>query len=223
MTPFRFSLLLALVALLTACRPDEPAKSAATENGGKKPAGKHEPESPAGGISMIQDSHDSLLEELKKQEARAQSGEGVDERLLRNQIRLADNLITACEIAVRNEAEQIVRRRYAQMKAEFGRMHADLADLGDEIKEVQGILENAKAGGRIPEGFTKDELRDRLGDLKDKVRKKQSEIDEFKPEMRKYEDVIASDNFQPPADGTVFTKELEALRKTRDRLKALLP
>jgi hypothetical protein len=224
MTPFRASLLLVLVALLAACKPDDKPKTPPkTGNGGGTPAVKHEPESPPGGITMIQDAHDDLVREIEKQEARKQSGEGVDTRLLQNQIKLIDNLVTACEIAVRNEAEQIVRKRYAQMRAEFGRMHAELGTLGEEILEVSGILEDAKAGGRIPEGFTEDELRDRLGDLKQSVARKQAAIEEYKDELRKYEDVIASENFQPPADGTVFTQELEALRKTRDRAKALLP
>jgi hypothetical protein len=225
MTPFRASLPLVLVALLAACKPDDkPKTNPDTGNGGKTtPPVKQQAESPPGGIAMIQDAHDDLVEELKKQEALKQSGEGVDTRLLQNQIKLVENLITACEIAVRNEAEHIVRRRYAQMKTDFGRMYAELAELGKEIREVEGILEDAKGGGRIPEGFTEDELRDRLDDLKKTVERKRTEIEEFKDELRKYEDVIASGNFQPPADGTVFTKELEALRKTRDRAKALLP
>lgn len=224
MTPFRSSLLIVLVALLAACKPDDKPKTPETTgNGGTTPPVKHHAEAPPGGIAMIQDAHDGIIEELKKQEARKQSGEGVDTRLLQNQIKLVENLVTACEIAVRNEAEQIVRRQYAQMKTDYGRMYADLGKLGEDINEVNGILEDAKAGGRIPEGFTEDELRDRLDDLKKKVERGQAEIDEFKDELRKYEDVIASGNFQPPADGTVFTKELEALRKTLDRAKSLLP
>ena len=115
-----------------------------------------------------------------------------------------------------------VRRRYGNMRAEYGRMHAKVGTIGEEIQEVRGILGDAEAGGRIPEGFTEDELRDRLGDLEETLRKQRQAIEEYETEMRKVEDVIASGKFEPPPEGTVFTQELEALRKTLDRAKALL-
>ena len=86
--------------------------------------------SPTTGISDVQDGHDSVKAEIRKLEERKGSGEPVEEWLVRNQLKMIDNLIRACELAIPREARLDVQREYGRLRQKESGLIRSLGETG---------------------------------------------------------------------------------------------
>ncbi|MHC4550361.1 MAG: hypothetical protein ACYTEZ_16455 [Planctomycetota bacterium] len=218
-------LILALVCLAACDREKEPQDLAGGLRDPAPPptARKPDPVSPPTGYPALKQSHDSLREEIERAEEALQQGRPPEARLVKQQVRLIDNLIVATERAIREEARQGVQHTHALLQQQHGKLHQKRSEVWAEIAEMEQILAEARkgAGAGVPPGFTEAEIRDRLGDFREMARKIEQDLDELRARLQKQEDLLKLETI-PPQGETLLTKELEALRESRQRLEALL-
>ncbi|MCI0587284.1 MAG: hypothetical protein L0323_10635, partial [Planctomycetes bacterium] len=94
------------------------------------------------------------------------------------------------------------------------------SDLAEGILEIQRYLDAIKGGGKPPEGFTEDELKDRLGQRQEQARELEKEEDGIRAQMQEKEDLLTKGN-PPPQGETLHTHELDALKELKARIEAL--
>lgn len=185
---------------------------------------KRDPVLPTTGIERIQESHDLLAREIAKCEEILQEGGRVERRIASQLLRGVENLITATEIAVRQDAYFGLKNRHARMVSKQAEMRQAWVEAEQEIAHMREILDSAAAGtGTIPEGFTEAEIRDRLGDWQETARKRKEELEAFNKEMAKVEEILQLPPDRiPAASETLFSRELEDLKLLRERAAKVL-
>ncbi len=173
------------------------------------------------GISKIQDHHEDLKAEIAKAEAAKGTGKPSPEWMVRNQLKGVDQLIQACERARLEEARQRTKFSADKMLADQGKLHKKRGELFEERKEIEGTIQAARLGtGKIPRGFTEAELRDRVGDIALKIKEIEKEIDSMQQRLLGAKDAVENDNYD--FGDSLFTRELDELKKTRKRATRLL-
>jgi hypothetical protein len=213
--------LLSLTLLgVAACNGDKPRNSTSGGNGAK--AQKPPPEAPTTGISQIQKLHDELKEDIAVQEKRVAGGQPAEQRLVRGQLTGIDILIKSTEMAIVLDTRQTTQREHAILRQKESKIIRARNETYNEILEMNTILDNhEKAGGALPAGFTVEELKDRRADFQKAGKKLDEDWKELRAAMAEKEKLLKLDVI-PPQGETLFTKELTELRRTRERVEALL-
>ncbi|MHC4164572.1 MAG: hypothetical protein ACYTDU_01025 [Planctomycetota bacterium] len=213
--------LLALTLLcVAACNGDRDATTI-VDPGKSATVAKPAPESPTTGISQIQKMHDELKEDLTEQEERVKRGQPAEQRLVRGQLTGIDILIESTELAIVQDTLRMLRREHGLLRQKESKIIRARNENYAEVAEMETILANHANGlGSIPAGFSEAELKDRVGDFKEAVRKLEKEWEEVRAEMKKKEELLKLDVI-PPQGETLFTKELAELKLTRLRVEAL--
>jgi len=215
----RLSLLAITLLCVSACNGDRDPKK---NPGGKTaPVAKPAPESPTTGISQIQKMHDDLKEDIAEQEKRVKAGQPTEQRLVRGQLTGLDILIRSTEMAIVLDTRRTVQLEHGLLRQKESKLIRGRNETHTEIAEMEKLLaDHTKGVGALPAGFTEAELKDRLGDFREKAQEIEKEREDVRGEMRKREELLKLDVI-PPQGETLFTKELTELKLTRKRAEAL--
>ena len=209
------SLVLALIPL--AC---DKGPSAGGNVGAKVTPPKPPDTLPTTGNPRIRGAREDIVEEVEKAEKELEAGTKPPSHLVANWKKGVDNLILAANLAIRTEAEEMVRRDLASLRQRQGALDKGRNDLAEGILEIQRYLDAIQGGGKPPEGFTEDELKDRLGARQEQMRALDKEEDEIRARMKENEDLLAQGS-PPPQGATLHTNELKALEELKARIEAL--
>jgi hypothetical protein len=214
------ALIPALVLLALAC-DKEPATGGAKTTSAKPVPPKPPAVLPTTGNPKIRAMREDIVEEVNKAEKDLANGTKPQAHLVANWKKGIDYLIAASELAVKNEAEDAVRSSHALLRARQSEIDKQRNDLAEGILEIQRYLDEIARGvGKAPEGFTEDELKDRLGERQEQARALEKEEDEVRAQMQEKEDLLTKGN-PPPQSETLHTHELEALKELKARIDAL--
>jgi len=176
---------------------------------------------PTTGNPRIRGMREEILEEVEKAEKELESGTKPADYLVANWKKGTDNLILAAKLAVKNEAEEMVRRDLAALRQRQAVLDKGRNDLAEGILEIRRYLDEIERGvGKPPEGFTEDELKDRLGERQEQMRALEKEEDEIRGGMKEKEDLLTQGS-PPPQGTTLHTNELKALEELKARVEAL--
>jgi hypothetical protein len=208
-----------LCLLLVPACDDPPAKggTAVAKTGDSPPK---PPVLPTTGAPQIRAQRRDLAAEIDRAEKDLENGTKPAPHLLYNWQRLADNLIIAEERAIAEEATQSVRNELSALRDRQGQLDKARNELGESIREVQQYLAEIEAGGKPPEGFTVDELKDMLGTRLEEARALDKEDTELRARMQEKEELLNAGK-PPPPGRTLHTEELEALKELRARIAKL--
>jgi hypothetical protein len=214
----RRALPLVLVLISLAC-DKEPAAGGRT---GPKVTPPKPPDTlPTTGNPQIRGAREVIVEEIEKAEKELEGGTKPPEHLVANWKKGVDNLIVAARLAVKSEAEEMVRRDLASLRQRQAVLDKSRNDLAEGIFEIQRYLDTIQSGGgKPPEGFTQDELKDRLGERQEQMRALDKEEDEIRARMKEDEDLLTQ-GAPPPRGATLHTNELKALEELKARIEAL--
>jgi hypothetical protein len=213
-------LLLALACDKTPATPQKP-KAPGTHGGSKAPTANEKVQLPTTGSPQIQNEREDLLADVKKMEQDFDAGTVPERRFVMALEKRVDNLITVTEIAVDKEAVDLVRKEHAMLIEKQAVLDKRRADLSEGVAEVEKILAGIDKGERPPEGFTTDELKDRLGEKQEELRTLEKEDAELRAKMKQKEDLLAKGTF-PPQSETKLTQELAALKELKERIGKLV-
>ncbi len=176
---------------------------------------------PTTGNPRIREMREDLVEEVERAEKDLDSGTKPAPYLVSNWKKGVDHLITAARLAIQSEADEAVRRGLAALQEKQAVLDKSRNDLAEEILEIQGYLDGIQNGaGKPPEGFTEDELKDRLGERQEQARALEKEEDGIRARMKEKEDLLAQGK-PPPQGATLHTHELEALVELKARIEKL--
>jgi chromosome segregation ATPase len=212
--------LLPLLLLLAACGNDAPKTHAGAAASGETPK-KPPPVYPTTGSPAIRDTRTGLTEEIERAEKDLLDGKRPPAHLLYGWNQLAHNLIVAAERAVKEEAAQAARSEISALRERQGQIDKARNDLGAAMLELSRYLDEVRAGGRPPEGFTEDELKDRLGTRQEEARALEKEEAELRERLKAREERLAEGQPPAPQGPTRLTHELEALRELKARIEKL--
>jgi len=216
----RLLLLTTLLVGLAACGDD----SGKTPTGGQKnpaPTIDNPPPLAPTGAPRIQSMRQDLFETVARMEQEVDEGRMPERRLFDELKRGIDVLTQATERAIAEEARQLVEHDLASLRVQQGELAKRRVDLVDGIREVSTMVDEIRRGvGRPPEGFTEDELKDRLGELQEQARALDKEDEEIRARMTEKEKLLAGDTV-PPQGRTRYTDELDAIKELRARVDAL--
>jgi len=207
-----------LLLLPFACDQEAKSKTAVarTNPGPPKP-----PQLPTTGNPKIREMREGILEEVERAEAALQGGTKPAAHLVANWKKGIDNLIAATQLAITNEAAETARRSLASLREQQAVLDKRRNDLAEGMLEIQRYLDEIARGiGKPPEGFTEDELKDRLGERQEQARALEKDEDELRSKMQEQEDVLTKGPVAPPGE-TLHTHELDALKELRVRIDAL--
>jgi hypothetical protein len=213
-------LALPLMLCVACSQGDDPARK---QGDGNRPATppdkmKNEPASAATGITVIQRDH-NMWAKLYEEEA---AKEAPDTKVLRQVIVGLDRLILALEISIREQARDDVEMSHGQARVKLAKMKEQEVYLLREQAEVRTILADAAKGAApIPAGFTEAELRDRLADFDEKLRKLRNERAELVKKTDKHETLMKKETV-PPQEETMATRELAAVKVLKKKAEDLL-
>jgi hypothetical protein len=212
--------LLLVPVLLAACGRDAPPAPPAPASS-RAASPRKEVVVPTTGISMIQERHEGLIEEIQDLEDAKARGEPVRDDAVRRLDEVLDSLITAAQMSVRIEAKNMAGARVQAMKKEFADFERRKTELHDEIMTIRKMIDGARKGvGELPEGYTESELLDLQGDREVELADLVKEMDAFRARLGEQE-ALAAQKEVPPQGETLFTTEMDALWKTKERLQAL--
>ncbi len=179
------------------------------------------PQLPTTGHPRIREAREGILEEVERAEQDLKSGTKPPAHLVANWKKLVDNLVAATELAIKNEAAETARRSLGTLREQQAVLDKRRSDLAEGIIEIQRYLDEIARGiGKPPEGFTEDELKDRLGKRQEEARALEKEEDALRAKMQEQEDLLTKGN-PPPQGETLHTHELQALKELRARIEAL--
>jgi hypothetical protein len=208
-----------LLLLLFAACDDDPAGPTRGESPTPKPATP--PTLPTTGTPKLREMREGIAEEvLRMEKALAEGKTPAPDGIRRAKDGLA-KLDVAVRMAVALEAEQTLRVRHADLRNDQAEIVKQRADLFEGILEIEKFLSEMERGvGKPPEGFTEDELKDRLGEL----RLKATELDKAEADLRaqseKMEELLKGKEI-PPQGETLLTQELAAVDELKARVAAL--
>jgi hypothetical protein len=207
--------------LLAAACGKEPSPGGA--GGGTKapPAPPDNPALPSTGAPRVREMRETLRDEIERMEKELADGKMPERRFVDLAKRGIENLTIALRRALAEESRQTVRREHSAMMAKQGAIEKERVEVFDSIRVVQTQLDQAKQGaGRLPEGFTEDELKDRVADLRKKALALDEAEKELRAGMKEKEDLLALETV-PPQGETLFTHEMEAVNQLKARLEAI--
>jgi hypothetical protein len=206
--------------LAPACDEDPKKGGTAIARTGDKTPPKPPHVLPTTGAPKIRGEREGLVLEIEQAEKDLENGTKPAENILWGWKRLADNLIVAEERAVAEEATETVKNDLAALRDKQGQLDKTRNELGQSIQQLQQYLADIEAGGRPPEGFTEDELKDRHGRRLEEARALEKEETELRARMQEKEELLNKGNI-PPQGRTLHTQELEALKQLKDRIAKL--
>jgi hypothetical protein len=169
------------------------------------------------GLPQIQKDTEAIARDIAKLEAGEADPAAADLVIQR-----IDFTLKATEIAIRAEAKQMARERHGKLMQEQSALFRSRNDAYAEIGELEkaiGAHEKGEAGS-LPQGFTADELKDRVKDLRALVAQIEGKDADLRSRMKELEDQIALE-VTPPLGDTLFTREREALTALRARAEKL--
>ncbi len=179
------------------------------------------PQLPTTGHPKIREARESILEEVERAEKGLEGGTKPPAHLVANWKKAVDNLIAATELAIRNEVAETARRSLATLREQQAVLDKRRNDLAEGMLEIQRYLDEIARGiGKPPEGFTEDELKDRLGERQEEARALEKEEDEIRTRMQEQEELLVKGDFTPKGE-TLHTHELAALKELRARVEVL--
>jgi hypothetical protein len=210
-----------LLCLLLASCDKEPSagRTAATRTGQEAVPGKP-PVLPTTGGPVIRKDRLDLALEIDRAEKDLESGTKPPAHLAYAWKQKIEYLLTAARQAVEKEAIETVRGDLSTLRDKQGALDKARTDVGQAIQTIQQYLAEIEAGGKPPEGFTEDELKDRLGTRMEEARALEKEEAELRERMQQKEDLLAKGDI-PPQGPTVHTQELEALKELKARIDKL--
>ncbi len=209
-----------LLLLAPACDKD-PAKEVQGSGGKLSPAPPKPPEFPTTGSPQIREMRENLVDDVASMEKDLETGKVPEKRFVDAARKGVGILLTAAKIAVDREAEESVRRELAMLRGQQATFDKARSDLAEGIVEIQGYLDRIERGvDKPPEGFTTDELKDRLGKRQEELRALEKQETELRARMQEKEDLLNKGNI-PPQGATVLTHELEAAQELEKRVAAL--
>jgi phage shock protein A len=207
--------------LLPAC-DEEPQKGgtviARTGDNTRPP--KPPPVLPTTGAPQIRAQREDLTREIEQAEKDLEKGTKPAEHVVWGWKKLADNLIVAEERAVAEETTLTLRNDLSALRDKQGQLDKARDELGQSIQQLEQYLTEIEGGGRPPEGFTEDELKDRHGKRLEEMRALEKEEAEVRARMQEKEELLSKGNL-PPQGRTLHTQELEALKQLKDRIAKL--
>jgi uncharacterized phage infection (PIP) family protein YhgE len=196
-------------ALLAACDDTEPqAPQPATQGETRVP-----PSAPKMGLANIQEREDELAEEIADLERQEQP----DPRIVQNVLKGIDHLILALDLSIAAEARQSLEASYARLYAERAALMDENNVLTTELRNIEAMLAGTE---EIPEGFTRTELQDKLGDVRTKLEELKSKREAVQARMVEKKAQLDNDDAPVPED-SLAVREREALRELRKRAEAL--
>lgn len=171
------------------------------------------------GVAVLQRDHATYIEMIEKEEKK----EKADPRTVKQVLKLLGILEQALERSAREQAVQDLKKQHSRGTEELGRIAKQRNFLQREKAEILQILANAAKGvAPIPSGFTEAELRDKLADFDEKLRKLKEGEDELLKEMQAQEKTLNSSEEVKPDPESMASRELVAVRETKKRAEALL-
>jgi hypothetical protein len=169
------------------------------------------------GVPQIQKDTDAIRKDLAKIESSGKADPTTIDRVLQR----IDFTLKATEIAIRAEARQMARERHGRLMQAQSRNLAAKNKAYAEVGDLEKMLEaHGKGEDTIPKGFTADEIRDRVSDLRAEIAKLAGEDADLRARMKELEDLLAQE-VVPPVEETLLTREREALTALRTRAEAL--
>jgi hypothetical protein len=212
-----------LLLLAVAC--DEEGKIAGGQGGpgGKQPAGvpQKPPPLPTTGSPQIREMRERLLDDVEAMEKEIEAGKKPESRFVVAARKQVEILLTTTRMAVDREAEEAVRREHSMLRGQQAALDKARSDLAEGIVEIQGYLDGIERGvGKPPEGFTVDELKDRLGRRQEELRALEKQEAEVRARMQEKEELLAKGGIEARGP-TVLTHEMEAARELKARIEAL--
>lgn len=212
----------ALLLLLAPACDKDPGKAGAQGGGGKAvSAPPKPPEIPTTGSPQIREMRESLVDDVASMEKDLETGKVPEKRYVDAARKGAEILLTAAKLAVDHEAVESVRRELAMLRGQQATLDKLRSDLAEGIVEIQGYLDRIERGvDKPPEGFTADELKDRLGKRQEEMRALEKQEAELRARMQEKEELLGKGNI-PPQGATVLTHELEAAQELEKRIAAL--
>lgn len=167
------------------------------------------------GISQIQKDTEAIGRDIAKLEGKP------DAAALEMVLKRIEFTLKATEIAIKAEAREMVRSRHGQLMHEQGRLiqatNLAYAEVGDLEKTLEA---HGKGQDAVPQGFTAEELRDRVADLRAQIAQADAKDQELRARMKELEDLLALE-VVPPQGDSLFTRERDALIALRERAEAL--
>jgi len=219
-----FRLLPVLLLLAAFACDKDPDKAQAGKAGGatKEATPPKPPPLPTTGSPKIRELREEILGDIEGMEKDLDAGKQPEKRFLDAARKNIDNLLTATRMAVDLEAVESVRREHAMLNTRQAALDKARSDLAAGIVEIQGILDRVQRGvDKPPEGFTVDELKDRLGQRQEQARALEKEDAELRSLMQEKEDLLNKGGKIEPQGPSVLTHEMEAAQELKTRLDAL--
>lgn len=214
-------LLPALLLLLAPACDKDPAKAGTT---GGKPSVATPPKPPVlptTGSPQIREMREDVVDDVVAMEKDLDEGKTPERRFVDAARKRVEILLTAARMAVDREAEESVRRELAMLRGQQAALDKARSDLAEGIVEIQGYLDRIERGvDKPPEGFTTDELKDRLGKRQEEMRALEKQETELRARMQEKEDLLGKGRI-PPQGTTVLTHELDAALELEKRVLAL--
>ena len=218
-----------LLILLAACAPPDPVKTPTVTNETETESGKSSEThvaSPIMGPRIYARDSEAIDADLTKLE---EAGRPTDPAELARfegevgmKLRHIDVNLRALEVSIKAEAIQTLQESYKVLIRRKDRINKEIDTLWREILEIDGILEAKRKGtGRIPPGYTEDELKDNKGELESDIHKlKQQESEVLAQLERLYEH--RKNQTAPDQGTTALTQERKVLQALRTRAEKLL-
>jgi hypothetical protein len=211
-----------LLLLAFACDKD-PKKAGAAGGGGKVAASvpPKPPQLPTTGSPQIREMRESLVDDVEAMEKDLEAGKVPEKRFVDAARKQVEILLTATKIAVDREADESVRRELSMLRGQQAALDKARSDLAEGIVEIQGYLDRIERGvDKPPEGFTADELKDRLGKRQEEARALEKQDAEVRARMKEKEELLSKGGI-PPQGETVLTHEHAAALELKTRIEAL--
>lgn len=210
--------LIVLLALCHACDKD-PGSAVVVEPAPPKPPPVQGP-LPTTGQPKIRATREGLAAEIDQAEKDLEAGTKPPAHLVYGWKKQVEYLITATAKAIEMESEGNLRNELSTLREKQGQIDKARNDLAAAILETQRYLSDIQAGGKPPEGFTEDELKERLGERQEAARALEKQEAELRARMKEIEEVLAKGT--PAASGpTLHTNELEVLKALNARIEKL--
>lgn len=211
-----------LCLLLAQGCDDDPAtgRTASTRTGEQAAPPKPPAILPTTGGPVIRKDRLDLAGEIDQAEKDLEKGTKPPAHLVHAWKQKIGYLLTAAERAVSEEAVQTVRGDLSTLRDKQGALDKARNDLAQAIRTIEEHLAEIEAGGKPPEGFTVDELKDRLGTRREEARQIEKEESDLRDRMRQKEEILAK-GAVPPQGTTLHTQELDAIKELKARIDRL--
>jgi len=218
-----------LAALLTACAPDPVLTPIETNESEDRAAAEVAPriQSPVLGPKMFARDAEAIdrdLSELEKQ-GRPQ-GDAAALAKFESEVRMKllhiKATMQALDVSITSEASEILKESYRLELVRLDKINKEIDLLWRDVVEIRKILDaKTKGTGRIPPGFTEDELKDNMGDLESKIHKLKEQQAEVVGRLEaKYQHRIK--HTAPDQGVTALTQERKVFVSLRARAQKLL-